>query len=76
QIPNLHDCHAQYLFLVLKLHSATRKKDLAMMNSLKEQIAWLRVENAGLEKAVVALAEGDFTLALTYETDALLKLAA
>ena len=26
QIPNLHDCHAQYLFLVLKLHSATRKK--------------------------------------------------
>ena len=46
------------------------------MNSLKEQIAWLRVENAGLEKAVVALAEGDFTLALTYETDALLKLAA
>lgn len=75
-IPTLHDCHAHYLYLVLKLHSATRKKDLAIMKSLKEQISGLQVENAGLEKAVVALCEGNFTLALTYETDALLKLAA
>ena len=75
-IPTLHDCHAHYLYLVLKLHSATRKKDLAMMKSLKEQISGLQVENVGLEKAVMALGKGNFTLALTYETDAFLKLAA
>ena len=75
-IPTLHDCHAHYLYLVLKLHSATRKKDLAMMKSLKEQISGLQVENVGLEKAVMALGKWNFTLALTYETDALLKLAA
>ena len=75
-IPTLHDCHAHYLYLVLKLHSATRKKDLAMMKSLKEQISGLQVENAGLEKAIMALGKWNFTLALTYEADAFLKLAA
>ena len=76
EIPDLHDCHAQYLSLVLKLHSATRKKDLATINSLRERIAGLQVVDARLEKAVVALGERNFSLALTYETDALLKLAA
>ncbi len=76
EIPDMHDCHAQYLSLVLKLHSATRKKDLATMDSLRKRIAGLQVVDAGLEKAVVALGERNFSLALTYETDALLKLAA
>ena len=75
-IPDLHDCHAQYLSLVLKLHSATHREDIAVMHSLKKQIAELKVVNAGLEKAIVALEEKDFSHALTYETDALLKLAA
>lgn len=76
EIPDLHDCRAQYLSLVLKLHSATRKEDLATMNSLRERIAGLQVVDASLEKAIVALGERNFSLALTYETDALLKLAA
>lgn len=76
EIPHLYDCHAQYLSLVLKLHSATRKKDLAVMDSLRKQIAELQIVDARLEKAIVALGERNFSLALTYETDALLKLAA
>jgi len=75
-IPNLYDCHTQYLSLVLKLHSATRREDLAVMDSLKKQIAALNIAYTGLEKAVIALGERNFSLALNYETDALLKLAA
>jgi len=75
-IPDLYDCHAQYLSLVLKLHLATRRNDLAMMNSLRERIGRLQVVDARLNKAVVALSERNFSLALSYETDALLKLAA
>jgi len=75
-IPDLQDCRAQYLSLVLKLHSATQKKDLATMNSLRERIAGLQVVDACLEKTVVALGERNFYLAVTYETEALLKLAA
>jgi tetratricopeptide (TPR) repeat protein len=76
EIPDIYDCHARYLSLVLKLHSATQKEDLATMNSLRERIAGLQVVDARLEKAVVALGKRNFSLALTYETDALLKLAA
>jgi hypothetical protein len=76
EIPELYDCHAKYLSLVLKLHSATQKEDLAKMNSLRERIARLQVVDARLDKAIVALDERDFSLALTCETDALLKLAA
>ncbi len=76
EIPDLHDCHAQYLSLVLKLHLATRRKDLVTMNSLRKRIGGIGVKDAKLEKAVAALATGNFTLALTCETDALLKLAA
>lgn len=76
EIPDLYDCHAQYLSLVLKLHSATQREDLAVMDSLRKQIAKIRIVDEKLEKAVVALAKRDFSLALSYETDALLKLAA
>ncbi len=76
EIPDLHDCHVQYLSLVLKLHLATQKKDLAKIKSLKECIDRLQVVNANLEKAVEALGKKDFSLALTCETNALLKLAA
>ncbi len=76
EIPDLHDCHTQYLSLVLKLHSATYREDIAVMHSLKKQIAEFKVVDAGLEKAVEALEKKDFSLALTYETDAFLKLAA
>ncbi len=76
EIPELYDCHAKYLSLVLKLHSATQKEDLARMNSLRERIAELQVVDARLDKAVVALGERNFSLALACETDALLKLAA
>jgi len=75
-IPNLHDCNTQYLSLVLKLHSATYREDIAVMDSLRKQIAGLKVVDVGLKKAVVALEKKDFSLALTYETDAFLKLAA
>lgn len=75
-IPDLHDCHAQYLSLILKLHSATLREDLAVMESLRKQIAEIRIVDERLEKAVVALGERNFSLAITYETDAFLKLAA
>ena len=76
QIPDLHDCHAQYLSLILKLHSATLREDLAVMESLRKQIAKIRIVDKSLEKAVMALGERNFSLAVTYETNALLKLAA
>ena len=76
EIPDLYDCHVKYLSLVLKLHSATQKKDLATMNSLKAGIAGIQVVDVKLEKAVAALVERNFSLALNCETDALLKLAA
>ena len=76
EIPNLYDCHAQYLSLVLQLHSATQKKDLATINSLMAKIAGIQVVDVKLEKAVTALGEGNIYLAIDYETDALLKLAA
>jgi tetratricopeptide (TPR) repeat protein len=76
EIPDLYDCHTKYLFLVLKLHSATQKEDRATIISLNKCIAGLKVVDARLEKAVVALEERDFSLALTCETDSLLKLAA
>ncbi len=76
KISDLDDCHAQYLSLVLKLHLATKKDDVKTMNSLKEQITMLKVEDPTLDKAVEALDEKNFFLALTYETDSFLKLAA
>ncbi|MCX7013122.1 MAG: hypothetical protein NTW86_11300, partial [Candidatus Sumerlaeota bacterium] len=76
EIPNLVDCHAQYLSLVLKLHTATQRRDLATINSLREQIARAPVIDVRLAKAIAALGEGDFPLALAYEADALLQLAA
>ncbi|TRZ41941.1 hypothetical protein D4S03_12480 [bacterium] len=76
EIPNLYDCHVQYLSLVLKLHSATQKKDLATINSLRARIVGIQVVDVKLEKAVAALGERNFSLALDCETDALLKIAA
>jgi tetratricopeptide (TPR) repeat protein len=76
EMPNLYDAHVKYLFLVLQLHSATQKKDLAMINSLRARIEGFKVVDVRLEKAVAALAERNFSLAIEFETDAFLKLAA
>ncbi len=76
ETPNLHDCHVKYLSLVLKLHLATQKKDLATINSLRAKIAGIQVVDVKLEKAVAALGERNFSIAIDCETDALLKLAA
>jgi tetratricopeptide (TPR) repeat protein len=76
EIPNLYDCHVQYLSLVLKLHSAMQKKDLTTINSLRARIAGIKIVDVKLEKAVAALGERNFSLALDCETDALLKIAA
>ena len=75
-ISDLHDYHAQYLSLVLKLHLATKKDDIDTMKSLKNHITMLNVEDPTLNKAVKALYEKNFDLALKYKTDSLLKLAA
>ena len=69
------DCHAQYLSLVLKLHSATQKEDSDTISSLKEKIAGLQVDEK-LERAVVALDKRDFAGAITLETEAFLRFAA
>jgi len=76
EIPDLNDCHVQYVSLVLKLHLATRKKDRATMDLLRDQIAGLQIVDPALDKAVVALRENNFSLALSCEANALLKLAA
>ena len=76
EIPTLYDRHVEYLSLVLKLHSATQKKDLSTINSLRARIAGIQVVDFTLEKAVAALSERNFSLAIDYETNALLKLAA
>ena len=76
EIRAVHDCHIKYLLLVLKLHSAARKSDIDAMRVLKEGIKAAEVVDATLEKAIVALHKKDFSLALAYEADALLKLAA
>lgn len=75
-IPHLYDCHLQYLSLVLKLHSATQKEDRDTIVRLRKQIADLGVVDARLGDAVTAIGEGNFSRAITYVTDALLKLAA
>jgi tetratricopeptide (TPR) repeat protein len=73
---DLHDCHAQYLSLLLRLHSAALREETATMESLMRQIEALGIVDNTLARAVEALANRDFSLARTYETDALLKLAA
>ncbi len=75
-IPDLHDCHLQYLSLVLRLHSATQKEDQDIITSLGKQIADLGIMDTKLDDAVTAIGKGDLQLAITYVADALLKLAA
>jgi tetratricopeptide (TPR) repeat protein len=75
-IPDLYDCHMRYLSLVLKLYSATQKEDRDTIASLRKQIANLGMVDAKLDDAVTAIGKRDFSLAITYVTDALLKLAA
>jgi len=76
EIHDLQDCHAQYLHLVLKMHSAAHKEDLSTMNFLKGRIAMLKLADTRLDKAVVALGQRNFSLAIECEIVALLKLAA
>lgn len=76
EITSLYDCHTQYLSLVLKLHLATQKADLITINSLRAQIIGLKVIDTKLQKAIAAISQKNFALALTIEIDALLKLAA
>jgi len=76
EIHELNDCHAQYLSLVLKIHSAARKEDLDTMHLLKEQIAGLKLKDSRLDKAIIALDKRDFSVAIECEIIALLKLAA
>jgi len=76
EIPDLYDSHILYLSLVLKLHLATRNEESAKIKRLEKQIAKLKVKDEGLDKAVIAIDQRNFTDAFNYETDALLKLAA
>ena len=76
RIPDLDNCYSQYLSFVLQMHSAARREDLATIDSLKKRIAEFQFVDDELEKAVVALSERNFSLALNYEANALLKLAA
>jgi hypothetical protein len=62
--------------LVLKLHLAAQRNDAYMMNLLKEQIALIQINDESLKKAVAAINIGNYSLALAYEADALLKSAA
>lgn len=76
EIPDLLDCHAQYLALVLKLHLAACRRDRATVNSLLARIHQMRVTDARLGKTITAITKGQFSRAITFEIDALLKLAA
>ena len=72
QVSDLDDYYIQYLSLVLKMHLAAQKKDLNTINSLRMRISKIRVVDVKLEKAVAAIDEGNFSLAIECETDALL----
>lgn len=76
EIPDLYDCHAQYLSLVLKLHLAAQEKDRELITSLRSKIANIHIIDKGLERAISAINDEDFPLALKFETDVLIKLAA
>ncbi len=76
KLPDLQDCHAQHLSLVLKLHLAIQQNDHELTTSLRTKITGLHITDQMLEKAVSALDNDDFSLALKFETNALLKLAA
>lgn len=76
EILDLHDCHAQYLSLVLKLHIAKQDKNSKMVGSLKKQITEISTADITLNKAVKAINSGNLPLALIYETNAFLKLVA
>jgi tetratricopeptide (TPR) repeat protein len=72
----LHDYHSQYLSMVLKLHSATKKEDLAKIKFLRKEISKLQIVDESLYQAVLALDRKDYVQAFVYETDAFLKYAA
>jgi len=75
-IHDVHDRHVQYLAFVLKLHLAAQQEDRGVIADMTAQIARLGVADPSLEKAVAALKKFDYAVALRYETEALLKLAA
>ncbi len=75
-IPDLYNCHLQYLSLVLRLHSAAQKEDRDIIARLRKQIDDLDIVDSTLGEAVMAIDRGDLSLAISYATDALIKLAA
>jgi len=76
ELSELHDSHAQYLSLVLKLHCAAHNEDIDRINSLKREMSRFQVVDTNLKKAVRAIERKKFDLALSLEVDSLLRLAA
>lgn len=76
ELSELFDYHSQYLSMVLKLHCATQKEDFAQIKSLKKSILGLKIIDKSLHNAVLALDRKDYSLAISCEIDALLRLAA
>lgn len=76
EIPPLSDCYTRYLLFILQLHSATIKKDKSTIESIRAQIGDYQGIDKSLDMAIVALSENNFMRAISYETSALLKIAA
>jgi tetratricopeptide (TPR) repeat protein len=75
-IPNLYDCRAAYLSLVLNLHLATLKNDQTTVATLMHKIDSIGRNDMLLYPVVKAITKCDFGLAIKMETDVLLMLAA
>lgn len=75
-IPQLHESHANYLLIVMKIHLAAQRGDRALADKLKRKLEHGDFFDSQLRKAVIAIDQGHFSLAVEIETEAFLKLAA
>lgn len=68
--------YTQYLSLVLNYHIATQKNDLKNIRSISKTLSEAKINDQNLSNAIIAIKKRNFELALKYEADALLKIAA
>ena len=68
--------YTQYLSLVLNYHLATQKNDLKRIRLITQELSKLKIKDQNLNNAIKAISKRKFDLALKYEADALLKIAA
>lgn len=74
-LPGLHDKMSNYFSNILKLHCALLQEDEAQAILIRRELVKFKVVDISLARAVSAINDRNFDLAITLETEALLKLA-